>query len=293
MGTITPSSLAISAQRQDGAPYLGRFTIDISHDGVDYENVYTSASDESSKTYTIDETIEILGVDYYVVIVRIRLYASGGTGDLLRQQYCSVVLESNSAPVYWGAITSAPTVDILPGDYYWDNNDVGEPSPANPGTPRVYVGGDVWIEFTSSMPGYGNAMWEMVADMGAWATAQGEVVAAASAIFAKLVTADAFIANLFTQFITVGTGGRIRYETGIGVQKRTVQLADEKIDWIDTPDTSPASPEVLRARIGRLGVGGAILMDGDFYTNYTQAPVYGGRHRRRVRRHGQGHSPAH
>jgi len=72
--------------------------------------------------------------------------------------------------------------------------------------------------------------------------------------------------SLFAQQITVPTGGRIRYETGTGVQKRAVQLADEKIDWIDTPDTSPASPEVLRARIGRLGVGSSVLMDGEFRT---------------------------
>jgi len=72
------------------------------------------------------------------------------------------------------------------------------------------------------------------------------------------------VAQLLAQAITVSTGGSIRYETGSGVQKRTVQLADEKIDWLDTPGTSPASPEQLRARIGRLGVGGAVLMDGDF-----------------------------
>jgi hypothetical protein len=82
--------------------------------------------------------------------------------------------------------------------------------------------------------------------------------------FQSLSAVTAFIQNLFAQQITVPDGGRIRYETGQGVQKRTVQLADEKIDWIDIPDTSPATPEQLRARIGRLGVGDAILMDGDF-----------------------------
>ena len=72
------------------------------------------------------------------------------------------------------------------------------------------------------------------------------------------------VSALFAEEITVPAGGAIRYETGSGVQKRCVQLADEKIDWLDTPDTSPASPERLRARIGRLGVGGSILLDGEF-----------------------------
>jgi len=225
---------------------------------------YLSASDESSKDYTIPATMLANGILSYVASIRVRLYAAGGTTNLLGERLCSVSADPVSAPVYLGPLASAPSSECIAGDYYWDNNTVGT---GTAGTPRIYSG-SAWTEYLSSMAGYQNAMVTMLADMGAWATAQGSVVAAASAIFQKLVTADAFIANLFTQSITVGTGGRIRYETGSGVQKRTVQLADEKIDWLDTPDTSPASPELLRARIGRLGVGGAILMDGDF-----EAPI--------------------
>jgi len=93
---------------------------------------------------------------------------------------------------------------------------------------------------------------------------------ASSSVMAQYLAANtAFIDDLFANQITVPDGGRIRYETGSGVQKRTVQLADEKIDWLDTPDTTPATDELLVARIGRLGVGGAVLMDGDFEANIT------------------------
>jgi hypothetical protein len=59
----------------------------------------------------------------------------------------------------------------------------------------------------------------------------------------------------------------IRSYEGQGVNRRAIQIDNEALDWINTPDTSPASPELLVARIGRLGVGSdKILMDGDFLT---------------------------
>jgi hypothetical protein len=51
---------------------------------------------------------------------------------------------------------------------------------------------------------------------------------------------------------------------GVGVQRRRLVFDAEKIDWYDSPDTTPASDEILQARIGRLGVGAAVLMDGTF-----------------------------
>ena len=111
----------------------------------------------------------------------------------------------------------------------------------------------------------------------AWAEANGYGVTSdygVENLYQVLGAVSAFIENLFAQAITVPTGGRIRYETGAGVNKRAVQLADEKIDWIDTPDTTPSSPEQLRARIGRLGVNGAILMNGEFMTT-QENPQWG------------------
>lgn len=58
----------------------------------------------------------------------------------------------------------------------------------------------------------------------------------------------------------------IRSYQGQGVNRRAIQVDQESIDWINTPDTSPATDELLVARIGRLGVG-SILLDGDYLIN--------------------------
>jgi hypothetical protein len=60
---------------------------------------------------------------------------------------------------------------------------------------------------------------------------------------------------------------------GQGVQRRAIQIDAESIDFIDAPDTSPTTDELLQARIGRLGVGGAILMDGTYYTPINGFPI--------------------
>jgi hypothetical protein len=59
----------------------------------------------------------------------------------------------------------------------------------------------------------------------------------------------------------------IRSYKGQGVQRRAIQIDAESIDFIDTPDTSPATDEQLRFRLGRLGVGGAVLADGELMAN--------------------------
>lgn len=65
----------------------------------------------------------------------------------------------------------------------------------------------------------------------------------------------------------------LRSYTGEGVQRRAVQIDDGTMDWLDCPATNPPTPERLRARIGRLGVGGAILMDGEFYSPCDLPPA--------------------
>jgi hypothetical protein len=67
-------------------------------------------------------------------------------------------------------------------------------------------------------------------------------------------------------FVSELTDMPIRSYNGEGVNRRAIQIDNEAIDWLDTPDTSPASPELLAARIGRLGVGGQVLLDGEFQT---------------------------
>lgn len=55
-----------------------------------------------------------------------------------------------------------------------------------------------------------------------------------------------------------------------GVQRRYVRLTDESLDWVDAPDTTPPSSEILQARIGRLGVGGPVIIDGGFCAPVTR-----------------------
>ena len=270
-GSLSSSTVAVSGIKSDGTGLLARFTIELSHDGTTFQSPAKYTSPEAGETgyvYTVDSTMVVSTITYNVAAIRYRMYkVKEPLATMVKELVIPVLFDASNAPVYWGALTADPIGSIAVSDYYWDDRPLAaSPPPDEGGIPRIY-NGTSWVEFDVAMAGYQNAMVTMLPDMGAWATEQGETVAAASAIFTKLVTADAFIANLFTQFITVGSGGRIRYETGTGVQKRAVQLADEKIDWLDTPDTDPASPEVLRARIGRLGVGGAVLMNGEFHTS--------------------------
>jgi hypothetical protein len=63
----------------------------------------------------------------------------------------------------------------------------------------------------------------------------------------------------------------IRSYKGQGVQRRAIQIDAESIDFIDTPDTSPATDEQLRFRLGRLGVGGAVLADGEMLAELSNS----------------------
>ena len=98
-------------------------------------------------------------------------------------------------------------------------------------------------------------------------------LSAQTAFLEQLASKVAFIEALFANQVTVPAGGRIRYETGAGVQKRCVQLADEKIDWLDTPDTTPASAEKLIASIYRMEAGGPIVLGGPMFVEI--APSWG------------------
>jgi hypothetical protein len=166
----------------------------------------------------------------------------------------------DATPLYWGSIAAAPTANIVLYDYYWDSRT----AVLGGGVVRYYTGTEIWPELSSDDPFYRvcTSNIELIADMGAWASAQGSVVAAASAIFEKLSASSAFIASLFANQITVPDGGRIRYYNGQGVQKRCVQLAQDRVDWLDTPNDVVAN-ERLRFRLGRLGVGGAVIADGE------------------------------
>lgn len=85
-GSYTPASLSISATSQTGIStpiaYAGRFKIWETTNGTTYTIQYTSAANESSKTYTPSAGIKA---------VKVELYLAGGTTTLLDQQIIPVV----------------------------------------------------------------------------------------------------------------------------------------------------------------------------------------------------------
>ena len=252
-GVYFPSILTVSAKNVDDSSYYGRFIIATSEDASSWTDRYTSSADEQNYEYTFTTG----------VYVRVRLYEAGGVGNLLREAILTVTEDVTATPIYWGALTSAPSANYKEDDYYFDANTV-----ALGGGVIRYYDGDSWEEMTSSHALYKTANWNALADMCEWATDQATVIAASTAIIQKLVTSDAFIENLYAQNITVPSGGSQRWYDGQGVNRTSIRIKDGRLDFLDSPDTTPATDEVLRARFGRLGVGEKIIMDGDF-----EAPI--------------------
>lgn len=289
---VTPTTLTASAQDYAGLAYAGRFVIDATADNVNYYNQYTSSANETSHAYTIPATINISGTDYYVTAFRVRLYAAGGTTFLSREQTVYVALDSSTTPVYFGVRTTAPTSGMLANDYYFDGNTSG----SGGGVIRYYTG-SAWALATSSWAFYTTAWNTVMSDAVTWCTTYGTTIAAVTAFISNLVANNAFISQLSTsnQYSNAKcddtvtprmeidwdnalmslrdapqlsdmevSDGYVKAYKGQGVQRRYAKLSQESLDWVDAPDTTPASSELLRARIGRLGVGGSILLDGDF-----------------------------
>jgi len=281
---LTPSGISMYARyAYDGTDYLGRFTVELSHDGVTYQDpVYTSASDETSYVYAVPTTMIVTASSYYVASVRIRLYPTGGVGVYKQQALCAVTADPSIAPMYLGIgiLSALGTMEYEAADV----NETGDITVIG-AFDQVYVG-DTVVNYsaTGGVATLGMFKW----NGSAWVktTSIKDLTPAMNDLFglsvAGISIADATVLSLLiakqilaenvdvTGQLTVQAGGRMRYETGAGVQKRCVQLADEKIDWLDTPDTTPASAEQLRFRFGRLGVSGAVLADGEFYTNCDQ-----------------------
>jgi hypothetical protein len=85
-GSYTPSSITISAESQAGTAqtvtYSGRFIIAESTDGSTFTNMYTSAADESSHTYTPSSGLKA---------IKVTLYQAGGTSNKLDEQNVMLV----------------------------------------------------------------------------------------------------------------------------------------------------------------------------------------------------------
>ena len=298
-GLLNPTGVSMTAtQGESETAYAGRFLVAISTDGTNYVVEYQSSVNESAASYNVPAMHE----EAFVVAVKCILYKADGFTERIATIVVPIEADISSAPTYWGALTTAPTTGVIAGDYYFDSNTIA----LGGGILRIYSNG-MWPEYASSISNYAQSAAIALNDMMVWASASGSTIAAAKAVIEAIVADSAFIAKLATQtqvssalcsdgvtprmsidwdaalmilrdYLQMSrmevTDGYIKAFKGAGVQRRYAKFAQESLDFVDAPDTSPASSEILRGRIGRLGVGTSILLDGNF-TVPTTSPWSG------------------
>jgi hypothetical protein len=254
VGLLTPPTIEMdSIYGYNNTDYAGRYRVEVAVSGTDYILGYESATDESHYEYTVPVTVSGL----YVQRVRVGLYRSGSFDTLLKSAMVSVTAEASPAPLYWGGLFSPPAEDYNTNDSYFDKN-----VPISGGGYLRYWTGSLWDQATGIWPYWSQVNSLAMNDMTAWSVLYGTDIAAVNAMIVNLTSQYAFIQNLYAQDSVVT--GSFRLYNGQGVQKRCIEMKKDNFDFIDVPDTSPASPEVLRGRIGRIGVGETILIDGTF-----------------------------
>ena len=90
-GVYTPSAVTYTIKSATGtgspANYAGRFIIATSTDGTTYADVYTSASNESSKAYTVPAGISL---------IRVKACLAGGTATLLDEMITPIVSDGST-----------------------------------------------------------------------------------------------------------------------------------------------------------------------------------------------------
>lgn len=128
--TISPNFIEFKAYYRDGnsavrTPYAGRFIIEETVDGNTWKTIYTSTANEDTvKHYLYSllstqtgqivaaENGSIIGVPRDVTSVRCKLYASGGTTNLMDMQSVAVVVDVD-------ALTVDEILDIITDNGKW------------------------------------------------------------------------------------------------------------------------------------------------------------------------------
>lgn len=146
-GTYQPTSVTFSGFSTTGngarAAYSGRFIIATSTDGTSYTNVYTSAANETSASYTIQPGI---------LYVRGTLYAAGGTTTLLDSEEVPIVIDGATGAdgaAGSSAITGMLTAEAVGVFTYADGTPVSFSNAK--GNLKVYLGTN---EVTASCTGF-------------------------------------------------------------------------------------------------------------------------------------------
>ena len=109
--SIVPNEITFSAYYRDGittarTSYLGRFVIEETSDGTTWTPLYTSSADENSVTHALysilvdgsqkaiaDDNGNAIGIARDVSAIRCKLYAAGGTTQLIDMQSVAVVVD--------------------------------------------------------------------------------------------------------------------------------------------------------------------------------------------------------
>jgi len=100
-------------------------------------------------------------------------------------------------------------------------------------------------------------------------TITGDNIAANTITGEKVVADVALLDKVFSNDIVVPDGGTQRWFEEKGIRRRCIELKDGIQKFLDSPDTTPASAETLRALFGRIGPGPDVIMDGSFQANIT------------------------
>lgn len=147
---ISPNSLEFKAYYMDGdvaqrKPYKGRMVIEETSDGDTWTTVYTSETDEdtvmhylhtvltdnSGRTIT-DGNGTTLGIPRDITNIRCKLYAAGGTTDMIDMRSVAVVLDVES-------LTAEQIVNILTNDGEWKG--------------LYYLNGHLYLSFDAALGG--------------------------------------------------------------------------------------------------------------------------------------------
>lgn len=147
---ISPNFLEFNAYYRDGDSatryaYSGRFVIEETADGNTWKTIYTSSANETSikhYLYTVladgngqtitDGNGTTLGIPRDVTNIRCKLYAAGGTTDMLDMQSVAVVIDVDN-------LTQTDIVNILSNNGAWKG--------------LYYKNGQLYISFSAALGG--------------------------------------------------------------------------------------------------------------------------------------------
>ena len=147
---ISPNFLEFNAYYRDGDSatryaYSGRFVIEETADGSTWKTIYTSSTNETSVKhylYTIltdgsgqtitDGNGTTVGIPRDITNIRCKLYAAGGTTDMLDMQSVAVVIDVDN-------LTQTDIVNILSNNGAWKG--------------LYYKNGQLYISFSAALGG--------------------------------------------------------------------------------------------------------------------------------------------